>query len=151
MRLILASAAVLTVRAVLRRDRNSGLLAYGLTVASTFVILSVVTKFTVFGSRYQLAFFALMSALVAGAVDWALPRRGAAFLGVVLLLAARPRLLRLDARPLLADRAGRSVLTSDRLSLYLRPGADEPYREVTRAIEGASCRSVGVMMGGDSP
>jgi hypothetical protein len=67
-----------------------------------------------------------------------------------MVIYAWPWLFRLDSRPLLPDRLGRSVLTTERGSLYLPPALEFPYREFAGAIRAASCDSVGLMLRGDT-
>jgi hypothetical protein len=133
-----------------RRQWVFRVLLYTLLIAASFVILSSAIKFTVFGSRYHVPFFVLLAPVAAVFVDRFLPRWGALILGAGLLLAAWPWLFRLEPRPITPDRNGRSILTADRLSLYLPVGLEAPYREITAAILASSCRSVGVMLGGDT-
>ena len=148
----LAVAAVAVLAAVgLRRDSRAGtVLGYVGVVGLGFAIQSSVMKFTVFGSRYHLILFVLLAPAVAFVVQ-KLPDLAIAALGAGLVVYAWPWLVRLEPRPLIADREGRGVLTTARETLYAPPGLEFPFQTITDVIRGDSCRSVGIMLGGDAP
>jgi hypothetical protein len=148
----LAVALVLGIM-IARGDRRAlSVMAYLGGVALSFLILSSVFKFTVFGSRYHLPFFVLLAPVFGYVVGRFRSPWMAVALAVLMLLASREWLLNLHERPLLQDDRGRSVLTSPRSSLYfvLAERLEEPYRAVVERVVEASCSSVGVMLSGDA-
>jgi len=146
----LVAVAVLAAMALRRDSQARTVLGYAAVVSLGFVIQSSLMKFTVFGARYHLIVFVLLAPVVAWLVR-KLPDGGVAALGAGLVLYAWPWLVRLEPRPLLADRERRSVLTTAREDLYLPASLGGAYREITDLIQGDGCRSVGVMLGGDAP
>jgi hypothetical protein len=148
--LILVSVAVLAILHLFRRGAPPRLVAYALVVALTFVVLSALFRFTVFGSRYHLPFFVLMAPVAAAAFERLVPRPILGGVGLLLFVTSWPYFVRMDVRPILPDRDGRSVFTTDRADLYLGPSLTYSYHGLTEAIAHASCQSVGVMLGGDT-
>lgn len=149
--------AILTVlgllaltRRALRRDPQARvILGFAAAVSLGFVVQSSLIRFSSFGTRYHLILFVLLAPVVAWGME-KLPRLLVAAVGVALVVYAWPWLVRLDSRPLLADRLGRSVLSTERGSLYLPPALEFPYREFAASIRAASCNSVGLMLRGDT-
>lgn len=145
--LVLGSAAL--VVGALRRDPQARIiLGFAAAVSLGFVVQSSIIRFSSFGTRFHLILFVLLAPVVAWSMG-RLPQALLAALGVGLVIYAWPWLVRLDTRPLLPDRLGRSVLTTERGSLYLPPALEFPYREFAASIRAASCNSVGVMLRGD--
>ncbi|MGH2606138.1 MAG: hypothetical protein ACRDG5_06065, partial [Anaerolineales bacterium] len=123
---------------------------YAALVWLGFVIQATVMKFSVFGARYHLILFVLLAPAVAFGIR-KLPDFAVAAVGVGLVVYAWPWLVRLEPRPLLAGREVSSVVLSTRESLYLPPGLEFPFRGIANVIRGESCRSIGIMLGGDAP
>jgi hypothetical protein len=147
--LILVAAAL-----ALWKRRSLDPLAFGLgsIAITTFIVLSLTFKYTIFGSRYHLPFF-VVCAPVVGYIVWKkIPPLGVRLIALGMCVACVPWLVNLDPRPLLAPADGgqSSILTEPRDSLYfeLDPSAEQPYREMTSAVRGASCSSVGIMLSG---
>jgi len=133
----------------IRGDREARLvLGYAGVVSLGFMLQSTVMKFSVLGSRFHLILFVLLAPVAAWGLRWL--RGWAAAVGVVLLLYAWPWLVRLEPRPLVPNRDGLSILTSERSSLYLPAELAFALRQITDSIRDASCHSVGVMLGGDA-
>lgn len=149
--LALLSGVVIVGSAVAGRGPGRRLLPMVLVSAAGFVILSSMFRFTVFGSRYHVAFFVLAAAWVASLLDELLAPAGLALLGVALLVAARSWLVELGPRPILTDRMGRGLFVTERSSLYLLPNDEEPIREIADRIQSRGCTAVGVMLTGDGP
>jgi hypothetical protein len=135
--------------------RKVGALAAGLslTVAATFVVLSVMFKFTVFGSRYHLGFFVAYAPLVAYVMGRLVPRSVLALLGIGLIIAARQWVVGVEPRPLIPQpgSAYASILQVSRTDQYLSESQMKVYREMTNKIAGDSCSSVGIMISGNAP
>lgn len=147
--LAVLAAAAIAVRALRRDPRARTILGFAAAVSLGFVVQSSIIRFSSFGARYHLIFFVLVAPMVAWMME-KLPRAVVAALGLGLVVYAWPWLVRLDPRPLLADRLGRSVLSTERGSLYLPPALEFPYREFAASIRAASCNSVGLMLRGDT-
>lgn len=141
--------SALVVLACRGDSRARTVLGYTALVGLGFVVQSSVVRFSSFGSRYHLILFVLLAPAVAW-VFRSLPRVVLVALGFGLVAYAWPWLFRLEPRPLVADRSGRSVLTMARESLYLPPALEFPYREIAATIRQASCDAVGVMLRGDA-
>jgi hypothetical protein len=146
-------ALLLLCLAVVRGHREVSLpLLSLLLAASSFLILSSMIKFSVFGSRYHLPFFVLIAAPIGYLAGRWRSSWIVAGLAVGMALTSNSWLLHLDQRPLLKDKKGYSVVTTPRESLYFMTGhfLEEPYRQIVGRIESASCSSVGIALGGDS-
>ena len=141
--------SALTLRALRRDPRAWMILGFAASVSLGFVVQSSIIRFSSFGTRYHLILFVLLAPVVACSME-KLPQALVAALGVGLVIYAWPWLFRLDSRPLLPNRLGRSVLTTERGSLYLPPALEFPYREFAGAIRAASCDSIGLMLRGDT-
>jgi hypothetical protein len=149
--LIVVAMAIALIR---RSLRTSLVLGYGLMVAATFVTYSFVFQWQVFGSRLVLPFFVLAGAFVGTSLSAVLPRPGVVVLGLVVAALSWSWLTRLDERPLLPfGESGRSVFVSSRETqrFVLAKGLQAPLTELTSLVKSASCGSVGIMIGGDSP
>ncbi|MBJ6727300.1 ArnT family glycosyltransferase [Geomesophilobacter sediminis] len=120
--LIMAAAAVLAVGR--KKLPVEAVLLFGATLAG-FVILSGCLKWTLYLSRYFIAFFVVMAPLVAVILDG--PRQRSALAGgaLILLLLSFPVLTFNQMRPLVGPQ---SVFSTDRIDQYFkaRPEA-KPY------------------------
>jgi hypothetical protein len=126
---------------------------YAITVAISFVAISVMFKFTVFGSRYHMGFFVLAAPVVAYVVWRLIPRSLVILIGLGLIVASRQWVLGINQRPLIrmSRSASSSILSTPRLQMYLGGGPMRAYGTMTDAILDAQCSSVGVMISGNSP
>ena len=125
---------------------------YSIVIALSFVVLSTMFKFTIYGSRYHMGFFVLYAPL-AGYVIWRVfPRSLVALIGLGLILASRQWVFGIDQRPLvpMSRRASPSILETSRREMYLIGGPLQAYETMTDAILGARCSTVGVMISGNS-
>ncbi len=135
--------------------RKIGMIAaiYAVVVALSFVAISVMFKFTVFGSRYHMGFF-ILAAPVVGYVIWRLlPRSLVVLIGLGLIIASREWVLGINQRPLIpmSRSASPSILQTPRLQMYLDKGPLNAYKTMTDAVLSAQCSTVGVMISGNSP
>jgi len=148
----LAAAATLIVAGLRgRRQARQALLYLGL-VAATFILLSSMIKFSLFASRYHMAFFVLLAPAVGYEVGRWEKAWLAAAVALFLALTSTTILLRLEQRPLLVDRRGYSVVEAPRASLYFMTGhfLEQPYVSMAQAVRAAGCPSVGIMLSGDA-
>jgi len=149
---------LIVVGALLLRRRVVGrpLVWYGLAAAGTFVLLSWIFKWQIFGGRYQLPFFVLFAPLAAVAIELLLPARWARVLGMVVVVAALPWLVGIRSRPLIPPRTDPvvgSVLVEPRQTLTF---ANAPYLLDTLTTVGglvrqADCSTVGIALSGNAP
>jgi hypothetical protein len=135
--------------------RKVGMVAaiYTIAVALSFIAISVMFKFTVFGSRYHMGFFVL-AAPIAGYVMWKLmPRTLLVLTALGLIIASREWVLGINQRPLIAmtRSASPSILQTPRLQMYLDKGPLNAYQKLADAAMSAQCSTVGVMLSGNSP
>jgi hypothetical protein len=146
--LILIFTAVTVVRA---RTVSRKALLYTLLSASTMVILSVMFKFTIFGSRYHLPFFLLFAPCMGYAIVRFLRPYPARLVGLLLVVASWSWLTGIDSRPLIpASDDVNSILVESRDKLYFAmvPGHDVLYKEMVELIQEAGCTDVGMMFSG---
>jgi len=139
---------------VLIRGRRRGFLLWGyaVTVASTFLVYSLIFKFDMLGSRYHLPFFVLFAPAVACALLSVAPAGVVRVTGLVLVVASWPWLVSLDSRPLLPKEGDRaSIVAEPRQQLYLSASAAEALTAIANDIAQANCRDVGIMLSGDGP
>jgi hypothetical protein len=146
--LILFAIAYLMLK---RMERNSMALVYSGLVVLTFLLLSIIFKFSVFGSRYHLPFFVLFAPVVGGALEKSLPRRYILASGILIFVASWSWLVRLQERPLLPeDGDGMSILNTSREELYfvLSPGSYKVYQDLVHRTQEQECRAVAIALRG---
>jgi hypothetical protein len=127
---------------------------YALIVAGTFLSLSWLLQWQVFGSRYHLPFFVLAAPLAGLVLTELLPTRGSVAVSLLLVAGALPCLVSLRPRPLLvADKVAEpGILQASRMDLYFSGAKylEPPYSHMVGAIQDAGCRQVGLALGGNS-
>ena len=150
-----AQAALILLVSVLillrRKSLNPAVFGLAAVVAGSFLVISLMFKFTVFGSRYHLPFFVLYAPVAGYVLSALIPPNGVRLVALGLCLITWPWLVHLDPRPLVSSEStDQSILSQPRDDLYfiLDPSAEQPYREMVSAIQGASCSSVGTMLSG---
>jgi len=152
----LAQALLILAASILalwkRRSLDPLALGFASIVVTTFLVLSLTFKFSTFGSRYHLPFFVLFAPVAGYVFATLVPPKGVRLIALGLIVACVPWLVNLDPRPLLSPGGSNvpSILTRPRDSLYfvLDPSAEQPYRDMVSAIQGANCSSVGLMLSG---
>ncbi len=147
---------LMVVGALLLRRKVVGrpLMGYGVAVAATFVLLSWIFKWQIFGNRYQLPFFVLFAPLVGVAITLLVRDRWARVAGAALVLAGLPWLVGLRSRPLIPPRVDPivgSVLVEERQHLYFANGLylEPVYTPMAGTIREAGCSTVGLMLPGN--
>jgi len=138
---LLAFALIAAVAVVIVARHRGTPLIYLLAVAGSCLLYFALLRFTVWNSRWSLALFVLAAPIVGVAVgSWrsSVP----VLLGVILVVASTPWLLRSYDRPLVGPG---SILTTDRTTQYfaMRPELEAPYVAVAKSIEASGCRDVG--------
>jgi hypothetical protein len=148
----IVSLAMLILWVARRRQDSGPALLLLLLAGASFLLLSIMIKFSVFGGRYHLPFFVMAAPSVGFVAGRCRSPWLVAGLSVALAVSSQTTMLRLQTRPLLEDRGGYSLLASPRSSLYFTTGhsLEAPYREVSERIEAAGCSSVGIMLSGDA-
>lgn len=144
---------VLVVLAIKSKKENRLVWIYSLTVFSTFLILSIAYKFSIFGSRYHLAFFVLSAPFVGSVLDKQFSNNILAILGFILFISSWNWLVGIDQRPIWPkEEGGASLLESTRQDLYFpqEPSRGALYQELTRLITNNNCETVGVMLRGSA-
>lgn len=129
--------------------KNRTLFFYSLTVFLTFAVLSLMFKFTVFGSRYHLPFFVLSAPIIGTLMLEKFSLQFSRILALIMVIWSWSWLTNLNARPLLPD-AERdwSILSITRDTNYVNYGEYQPMIEM---IQSRGCSSVGLMILGDRP
>jgi hypothetical protein len=147
--LLLVSMTLMIAR---RKLFSRMLFAYGLAVATGFLLLSGIFKFTILGSRYHMPFFILAAPLAGHVLSRTIKQIPLSLISSAMLIASLPLLFNLKNRSLLPD-SEYSLLSKRRLDLYFleAPQLDEPYYEMTQMIEAASCDRIGLILQGDTP
>jgi hypothetical protein len=139
------------------KKRGWLLIVYGLLVVSTFLLFSIIYKWNVFGTRYDLAFFVLF-APVAGIIFESFDKYKLGYLVTTLLMVGSlPWLLSINSRALIV-RPGHSylqnsILMEPRESIYFANalGIQESYTQLTGKIKSTGCKDIGIMLLGDDP
>jgi hypothetical protein len=132
------------------------LIVYGLLVALTFLLFSLIFKWNVFGTRYNLAFFVLFAPAV-GMIFEGLDKFKPGYLATLLLLIGSfPWLFNIVSRPLISHAGsdtGKSILVATRQDLYFTNAMGDKtiYTQFTDAIKGLGCSDIGIMLRGDDP
>lgn len=138
---------------VLRRKKNNkSLLWYSALCLSTLFVFSFVFKWQLFGSRYHVPFFLLISPIF-GAVISTLDSQ--TWRWVFLLsfsLLAIPWLIGIESRPLIPSDAtiSKSIVEERRETLIFgsAPEYVKPYERVTQSIMNSECNQVGIALSG---
>jgi hypothetical protein len=132
-------------------------IVYGLLVASTFILFSLIYKWNAFGTRYDLAFFVLF-APVAGIIFEQFDKYKLGYVVTALLLVGSiPWLFSINSRPLIAKpgnaSAQKSILEDSRQNLYFAnaPSLRDIYPQFTDIIKSQGCSDIGLMLLGDDP
>jgi len=125
--------------------------AYALATTLTFLAISAIFKFTIFGSRYHLPFFVLSAPAVGATLAARWDRRITFIIGIAMLIYSWSWLVGLDQRPLIAQDSEPGLLTAPRESFYLPASYMTIFREMARLIKGAECWQVGIAIAGDGP
>lgn len=129
-------------------------LILALIAIASFLIMSGLYKFSIFGSRYHLAFFILYAPVVAVVISRSLPKVAMGLLAVLLLWSSWPWIASVESRPLFPipwRTPLQSVLVVPREQLYLGPGArNDAYMAIASEIREASCTNVFLMLSGNA-
>jgi hypothetical protein len=141
---------------LIRRQRElpPGVTGWVLSSLAAFLAISLLFQWQIFGSRYQLPFFMLLSPVLAFFVVSVRRELGWVLIGL-LFLGSLPWLVSIRSRPLLpipGQASAPSVLSGDRQALYFTNGEylQRPYTELTSRIIDEGCLSVGVSISGSS-
>jgi hypothetical protein len=126
--------------------KNKRFLYYSLVVAAGFLVLSVMIKFTIFGSRYHTPFFVLSAPSVALVLGRFSPNILLPLGSLTLVLASRMWLFELGGRSF--DIA---MFTTPREDRYLSGELETIYRNMTDRIDEQGCDRVGIMISGNYP
>ena len=125
------------------------LVAYNLLVAASFILISFLFRWQVFGNRYHLPFFILFAPLIGTVITRHLPR---AIILVVVILAffiSWDMTVHQKSRPLISDEnifvtVGKAL--DSRNDLY-----GELYQQIASRILQIDCQNVGLMISGAWP
>jgi hypothetical protein len=150
--LIFFSTALLILRS---KDIPKRLWMYWGLVIGTFLLMSVIFKWQIFGSRYHLGFFVLFAPIF----GYVLEEYGSDWLGtsigIIMILLAFYPILFMEDKPLLPLEKGdgqASVLTGPRTELYFtaQPGLADPMSEITQTVLAKNCKTVGLSLSGSA-
>jgi hypothetical protein len=147
---ILGVAFFLGIRS---KKENKQVLIYSLTVLFTFLVLSTAYKFSIFGSRYHLAFFILSAPFVGFGLDKHISKPVLALLGLFLIISSWNWLVGIDQRPVWPkEQNGVSLLSDTREDMYFPQDRSigERYQEMTTLIQANQCYQIGIMLRGSS-
>jgi len=135
-----------------RRRLGNTALIWASIAAFGFVLFSVIFKWQIFGTRYHMPFFVLMSPLIAYVFSRLLPSWGVVLGGLLLIVAASPWLFSINSRPIIPNEHATvgSILKEDRLTLYFANGPylNRLYEDITNTIKDAHCNDVALSLGG---
>ena len=137
-----------------RRELSFELKLYAALALVSLLLLSIIFKWQIFGSRYHLPFFLLNAPWVGYLVAQARARIWGLLFSVGLLIAAIPWLFQIRSRPLvpkLGESYVGSILSEPRKRLYVANGLNlmEPYTAMTDWIHSRGCESVGIAISGN--
>ena len=134
------------------RKRPQLVLVLSLVAVMSFLLLSVVFKWQIFGSRYLLPFFALCAPIFGWAFTRGLQGKLAVPIGLGLVFLSWPWLTSITSRPLFPSAGSHleSVLVASRTDLLFAhsPEAGQTYAALTEPIRSANCSQVGLMLSG---
>ncbi len=151
--LMLVAVAVLALVFLPRLDQKSLTKRFTLVLLSTFLVLSFVVTFDLYGVRYQLPFFVMGAPLIGVVLGDALSQRPSfsAALSSFLIVAALPWLLLNATRPVIGwqprtkSEGVFEATPADLLFANWRFRRDS-YLLVTEAIRESECRNVGLRL-----
>jgi 4-amino-4-deoxy-L-arabinose transferase-like glycosyltransferase len=137
------------------RDVPKLLWVYWGLVIGTFLLLSVIFKWQIFGSRYHLGFFALYAPVFGFTLSRYASIRVGTVAGILMILLAFHPILFMEDKPLLSlDRNNGqvSILASPRTELYFtaQPSLADPMREIAQTIHGKKCKTIGLSLSGSA-
>jgi hypothetical protein len=133
------------------------LIAYGLLVASTFLLFSFIYKWNAFGTRYDLAFFVLFAPAAGIILEGFNKYKPGYLVTTLLLIGAFPWLFSINSRPLITPPEStsnqKSILVDSRQDLYFTnaPSVRDIYTRFTDTIKNEGCSDIGLMLKGDDP
>jgi hypothetical protein len=142
---------ILVFLAIKSKKENKLVWPFALTVLFTFLVLSTAYKFSIFGSRYHLAFFILSAPFVGSILDKYTSSIFLALIGLLLFVSSWNWLVGIDQRPVWPkEEGGMSLLESSRQDLYFPkdPLIRERYQELASLIQANQCNQVGIMLRG---
>src|SRR5262249_37211081 len=144
--LIVASVVALLVAR--GRLRCPSLAWFATSLVAGYLLLAGYLRWQPWESRLQLPLFVLASAVVGVVAARSLRGRWLALAGAGLVVASLSWLLLDNTRPLLLRG---NVWQTDRITQYFagRPALERPYRQAADEVRRASCRHVGLVIGGD--
>jgi len=166
---LLIFAAVAALFWVRPRLLNRDVWAFLLAVGLSFVLLSAVVHFDIYGIRYQLPVMAMAAPVVGLAGERALSNRVITLGVFLLLLVALPWVLFGWSRPLVALKAAREpfsipclpVLGCTMGSILFEPPSTAlfsayldlraPYEQMSSALTGGTCRDIGLRIDSHDP
>ncbi len=135
------------------RPLPSHVRSYTVVILLSVVLFSLLFKWQLFGSRYHLPLFLLLSPLVAGVLER--EARPALVLGLIVALsvASLPWLISIDSRPQVSRRGEGergSILITPRARLYFSnaPYLEQPFTEMAELIRQSGCQDVGISLSG---
>lgn len=164
--IFLAAAALLRLR---RRLLNRAVWAYLSATAASFVLLSAVVHFDIYGIRYQLPVMAMAAPMVGLAGEKVLSKCSVNVVACLLLVAAAPYVLFGRNRPLIALKAAREpfsipclpVLGCTMGSILFEPPSTAlfsasldlraPYEEMSSVLRAGPCQDVGLRIDSHDP
>ena len=135
------------------RKHPARLFFYGLTVISTFLLLSYLFKWHIFSGRFHLPFFLLFCPIAAVVLSRLWTARMISFLGVGFIVLSWPWLFSLKHRPLIydiRDISSESILRGSRESWYFprNVGQYQVYKEMSDLILAEGCDDIAMMISG---
>jgi hypothetical protein len=143
---------VMVVILIARRVRRSIAFVYALTVASTFLLFSLLFKWQIFGSRYHLPFFVLFAPAVGYILCKVLSPNFARLIAVIITVTAWPWLMNINSRPIIPNENSsvESVFKESRQSLLYANDRRmlTPHTTMVEMIQGRDCKAVGLMLAG---
>jgi hypothetical protein len=142
--LIFLSFGLLLVQKRIRRFNK--LVGYSFALVLAFIIFNVALKWNPWNTRIDLPLFVLWSPVVGTIMANVKYRKISNTVIVVLLISSFPCLLFNETRPVIGYMGKKSILTSDRASLYFnnRPFLMRQYLEAASFIHSKNCQDIGL-------
>lgn len=138
-----------------RRNRvPREVVAYGLCVALSFVLVSSMVQWQLYNARLHQAFFYLAVPWTVFMLNEVMSQRSLFILGVLLLFASWPWLVHIRSRPIF-DQPGESyvdnVINESRIDLYYASGGHlkVPHSEIAARIQESRCSRIGLVLMGN--
>jgi len=137
-----------------RKSIPKEVFVYGLTVASSFILVSSLVQWQLYNARLHQPFFVLAAPWTVFMLYDVLSQRSINILGVVLLAASWPWLVHIPSRPIIYQR-GESyvddVFNEARIDLYYANGGHLkiPQTEIAARIRESQCSQVGLVLTGN--